>query len=491
VTQSSSKQEKWARFRFQIVGALLADPPPEGALRDALEELSRRSWIHPIRPDEHKSVGFSTIERWFYAAKGAEDPIEVLRRSVRKDAGMWRVFSDAVIEVIRSQYREYPGWTYQLHHDNLAVLVEEQPSLGQLPSYPTLVRFMKARNMRRQKRRGNVRRPGLVVAQDRLESRETRSFEVEYVGALWHFDFHHSKHVSIVEPNGQRLWPILFGVLDDHSRLCCHAQFYLEETTDCLVHGYSQGLLKRGRPRGSMSDRGAAMLAGEFTQGLERLSITHETTLPYSPQQNGKQEHFWAVVEERFLAMLDRIEDLTLASLNEFLQAWVEIGYNRHFHSEIRQSPLERYLTAKNVTRSAPSPQRIREVFRLHEQRKIRRSDLTVSIEGRRFEIPAAYRHLASVRVAYARFDLSHVHLVDPRTGDLLPRIFPVDRTRNASGQRRFIDSSIDPLAPLPPKTTTEIPPLLRRCVAEYAASGLPPAFLHKADPPNDQGEAK
>ena len=33
--------------------------------------------------------------------------------------------------------------------------------------------------------------------------------------------------------------------------------------------------------------------------------------LAYSPYQNGKQEHFWAVVEGRLLAMLRRIRDLT------------------------------------------------------------------------------------------------------------------------------------------------------------------------------------
>ena len=34
-----------------------------------------------------------------------------------------------------------------------------------------------------------------------------------------------------------------------------------------------------------MSDNGSAMLAAETVQGLARLSIVHETTLPYSPYQ--------------------------------------------------------------------------------------------------------------------------------------------------------------------------------------------------------------
>jgi putative transposase len=48
-----------------------------------------------------------------------------------------------------------------------------------------------------------------------------------------------------------------------------------------------------------MTDNGAAMMAEEFTGGLHALGIVHQTTLPYSPQQNGKQEVFWARLEGR------------------------------------------------------------------------------------------------------------------------------------------------------------------------------------------------
>ena len=32
-----------------------------------------------------------------------------------------------------------------------------------------------------------------------------------------------------------------------------------------------------------MSDNGSAMTSAEFTEGLERLGILHQPTLPYSP----------------------------------------------------------------------------------------------------------------------------------------------------------------------------------------------------------------
>jgi len=488
VTRSSvSRHESWARLRFSVVGPLLSSPPSPGELRALLQELSERHWQHPIRPGEQIRFSFSTIERWYYTAKEAGNPIDALRRSVREDAGGSKVFHDSLAHELTEQYHKSPHWTYQLHHANLAILVDENPLLGPLPSYPTLLRFMKARGLVRTKRTGNERRPGLVRARERLDRREVRSFEVEHTGGLWHLDFHTSRHNGVLTPEGQWIKPHLLAILDDRSRLCCHAQFYLEETTEDLVHGLSQALLKRGLPRSLLTDNGGAMIAAESVQGLEGLSVLHETTLPYSPHQNGKQEHFWAVVETRFLAMLDNVRDLTLDRINALLHAWIEGDYHQKIHSETKQTPIQRWLDGPDVTRPAPSPEKLREVFRQRVWRRIRRSDVTLTIESARYEVPYAYRHLGRVRVAYARWDLGFVHLVDPRTGRPLVRIYPLDRGKNATGQRRSLDSK--PPSAAETDSSGELPPLMRRLLEDYAASGLPPAYIPKSTTDRDHDE--
>lgn len=58
---------------------------------------------------------------------------------------------------------------------------------------------------------------------------------------------------------------MLLGILDDRSRVCCHCQLCLGETTGDLVHGFSQALLKRGLPRAAMSDtQGSLSLPSEL-----------------------------------------------------------------------------------------------------------------------------------------------------------------------------------------------------------------------------------
>lgn len=49
-------------------------------------------------------------------------------------------------------------------------------------------------------------------------------------------------------------------ILDDHSRLCCHLQWYLSEIAEALVHGFSQAIQKCGLPRALLTDNGPAMV---------------------------------------------------------------------------------------------------------------------------------------------------------------------------------------------------------------------------------------
>lgn len=476
---SGPTNEAWARLRFAIIGPLLSSPPRRGELKVAITALATRTWRHPVT-GEDVHFAFSTIETWYYRSRKAQhDPFGVLRRARRKDSGTWIAVGDDLKHAILLQYKSGKDWSYKLHYDNLLALCAEKPELKPLPSYSTLRRFMKKHGLLKQKATG--KRPGQIQAQKRFEGREVRSYEVEHVGALWHLDFHHSS-LAVLTPDGRWVKPVLLAIIDDFSRLCCHAQWYLEETAETLVHGYSQATQKRGLPRATLSDRGAPMIAEEFHDGMAILGIIHEMTLPYSPYQNAKQEIFWATIEGRLMKMLSVVPDVTLGFLNEATIAWVEGEYNRTRHSETKETPLERFLRGPDVSRPSPSSEHLRQAFRRQATRKQRRSDGTASIEGVRVEIPDRFRHIERLTFRYARWDFSSIHIVDPATGELLAPVFPIDKAKNAEGKRRVRAPA--PLADVPePMADTAgaaIPPLLRKLLREYSACGLPPAYIPK-----------
>ena len=291
---------------------------------------------------------------------------------------------------------------------------------------------------------------------------------------LWHLDFHHGSR-KVRTRGGDWATPMLLGVIDDRSRLVCHLQWYFDETAESLIHGLSQAFMKRGLPRALMTDNGAAMLAEETTSGLAGLGVLHQTTLPYSPYQNAKQESFWGRVEGRLMAMLEGQDELTLDALNLATQAWVEQEYHRTRHSEIDATPLARYLAGPSVARPCPDTATLAARFRIEVARRQRRSDGTVSIDAKRFEIPSRYRHLEQVHLRYARWDLSRIDLVDPRTGAILCPVKPQDKSANASGARKRLAPAAVDLSPTPPKG---LPALMTELLADYAATGMPPAYL-------------
>jgi len=470
---AETNHARWARFRFSIIGPLLSAPPDSGCLKKELTELSKKQWKNPITGNPI-SFSVSTLERWFYAAKRSSDPIQRLRVKRRSDAQLSRSLSVELKNAAKNQYREHPGWSYQLHRDNLAVIAKQLTPPVDAPSYSTIFRYMKSQGLTKRRVVKQRKTAGAIMATEKLESREIRSYEVEYVNALWHLDFHHGSR-KILDKNGRWQKPLLLAILDDHSRLICHAQWYLNETAESLVHGFMQALQKRAMPRALMSDNGSAMISAEFTKGLERLSILHQPTLPYSPYQNAKQEVFWAQVEGRLMAMLENEPDITLSLLNNATIAWIEGEYHHKIHSEIADTPINRYLNGKNVGRNCPEITVLKHAFCDEVTRKQRKSDGTISLEGCRFEIPSRYRHFENITVRYASWDLGFAFLMDPHNNVFLSQLYPQDKSKNADSQRRTLFTENNAIHEEP---SIGIAPLLKQLMADYAATGLPPAYI-------------
>jgi putative transposase len=455
------------------VGILVQSPPRAGELQEALGALAGRHWRHPVTGVDVK-FGFSTIERWFYECRMVTDPLAALRDKVRKDIGSFPSFSPEAEKALKGLYVAYPSWNAQLHHDNLHVVLSEESEPQRCPSYPSVRRYLKAHGMKRKRPKRGME----LLEPERIVEHEVRSYEAEYVMQLMHLDFHHATR-KVVTRDGELITPLLVAFLDDRSRYCGHAQWYTSEDTEHLVHGLSQALQKIGLPRSIMNDRGSPMMSGEFTMGLDRLGIVHVPTLPRSPHVNGKQENFWTRVESRLMPMLEGEEHLTLELLNKATQAWTTQEYHSSKHGEIDCSPLESFVRGPSVARECPGSDALRDAFRIEVKRRQRRSDGTVVLHNKRLEVPYRYNHLTELHLRYARWDLSRVDLIDPRSGEILCALHPQDKVANANGLRRPVEPATNDPSPAP----AGIAPLLKKMMAEYAATGLPPAYLPEEDP--------
>jgi hypothetical protein len=250
--------------------------------------LAARTWRHPFTGLEIR-FGTSTIQRWYYTARRAADPVAVLRNQVRGDIGRFPSFSTEAAQALSALYAQHPSWNAQLHHDNLRVTLAAA-GVTACPSYPSVRRYLKAHGLVRKSPPRRDSQSPWVISSAPLQEREIRSYEVEYVLQLLHLDFHHGSR-KVLTRRGQWVKPLLVGFIDDRSRFLCHAQWYTSEGTEELVHGLCQALQKVGLPRSIMSDRGSAMISGEFTAGLHQLGILHLPTLPRSPHVKESSSH--------------------------------------------------------------------------------------------------------------------------------------------------------------------------------------------------------
>ena len=296
-------------------------------------------------------------------------------------------------------------------------------------------RFMKGQGLLRARKRRHREHPD----GEPFVARETRSYEVTHVHGLWHLDFHEGSR-PVLAADGQWQKPQLLGVLDDRSRLCCHLQWYLEETAEALIHALSQAFQKRGLPRALLTDNGAAMIAAETAEGLERLGIVHHTTLPYSPEQNGKQESFWGQIEGRLLPMLEGEPELSL-----------DAAQHRHPGLGRRGIPAQGALRdSRDSARPLPArPQR------RPRKPQLRRPPARVPHRGLAQTAPQRrHRHRRAACASRsppptARSRSSDCAspagtspastLVDPRSGDHLATLLPLDKARNAERVRRVV----------------------------------------------------
>lgn len=470
-----SRQTLWAEFRFAAIGQLLSSPPPKGELKMAITELANKRWRHPTIPGQELQVSRPTLERWYYQAlRDRSSPMEALKKRCRSDVGRSRKMSEEAKKILLDLYDNYQHWSYQLHRDNLQVALK---SAGlPTPSYSTVRRYLLSLGKRKVAKKKNRDRPGYQRSLEKRAHFECRSFENQYVNGLWHLDFHHCSR-SVITTAGEIIYPVALGVLDDHSRLICHLQWYLAESAVNLVHGFKQALLKRNMPRKLLTDNGSAMLSQEFTQGLTRLSILHETTLPYSPNQNGKQEIFWGQLEGRLIAMLERQRSLTLQQLNDLSTVWVEKDYNHGVHREIKATPYERFISSGDVSRKSLPMDELELAFMRDEKRLLRSSDCTISLGGKRFEVPSQYRHLRELVVRYASWDLSRVYLVDRQSGKILSKIFPLDKVANSISGRKSME-----VIKLAPTNSDEdaLPPLLQAMYQDHLDAGDIATYLPK-----------
>ncbi|HJX38586.1 MAG TPA: DDE-type integrase/transposase/recombinase [Anaerolineae bacterium] len=354
-------QERIALFRFGLISSLVSHKGlSRGEQEQRIRQITSRTWQIPGSP--RSSIARTTLLRWLAVYQQSGCQVESLKPHPRADRGCSRVMDGETEGALVALRREMPAVS-------LPVLVKMARSRRIIPADRTPSKDSLYRLFRRHGLDKDLRLPT-----------DRRRFETELVNDLWQSDCMHGPRVI---HEGKLRKSFLFAIIDDHSRLIPHAQFYLAENLESFRDCLLQALEKRGLPRRLYADNGSSFRSNRLKYACARLGVALLHSAPYTPEGRGKIERFFRTVRMQLIPLL--AENLSLEKLNEQLHAWIDGDYHQRIHSTTGQTPLERYLAHLSLLRSAPKD--VHDYFRVVVRRKVDK-DRTVTLNGKLFEAP-------------------------------------------------------------------------------------------------------
>jgi len=360
---TEEQKKRVAVFRFGVIHDLING---SGANQETQEQLLRqkcaRKWEIPF--SGRSRIGRSTILHWLRLYKDSNGNIESLYPADRSDRGKSRTMDEETTLALSNLRLEMPKLTVPL----LIGEMKDQNLVtpGTKLNLSGVYRFLNWHGL-------------MKVKEHQTEDR--RKFEAELPNDIWQSDVMHGPLVSVGDKAKKSY---LIAMLDDHSRLITHGEFYLSENIHSYVNALEQALLKRGLPRKLYLDNGPAFRSLHLEHITASLGIALIHSRPYKPQGRGKIERFFRGVREEFLV---GFRGKTLHDLNEAFDAWLRYVYHIRKHSSTGQSPFERFTTNMACLRTAPAD--LRDHFRTVARRTVAK-DRTLTINGKLYEAPVA-----------------------------------------------------------------------------------------------------
>jgi len=349
-----------ALFRYSIISELVnAKDLVWGEQERLIREKSSRKWAIPH--SEKTSIGRTCILNWVKAYKDSNGDIRSLHPHDRSDKGESRAMDEDTGLGLLSLRKEMPKVTIPVLLEQMEARNLITPGTELKPS--TVYRFLNQKGMMTQ----------ISHPEDR------RKFEADSPNDLWQSDVMHGPRIDV---DGKLRKTYLIAIIDDHSRLIPHAEFYLSEALALYLDALEQAFSKRGLPRKLYVDNGPAFRSKHLEYITASLNVALIHARPYKPQGKGKIERWFRTVRTNFLP---RFKGHSLLELNESLDLWVNDIYHRKKHGATGQSPFQRFTSNMECLRSAP--ENLRDYFRKVARRKVAK-DRTITFEGNLYEAP-------------------------------------------------------------------------------------------------------
>ncbi len=385
-----TSDEAWMVFWASLLSPLYLGEVDAKETARFLRQLAGEEHLFP--DGTRRKPSLSTLRRkWKKLRQGGP---RALQRKTRSDRGTVRKGRRSLIErAIELKKDQARRSSVVINH------ILKVESKQEIPK-STLYRHLKQAGATRQK---------LGIVSQPVRGRWTR----DRSNALWVGDFEDGPRVIAGD---QVVKTHLSAFIDCHSRYVVAARYYLRENLDVLVDTLLQAWSEHGSSREIYVDNAKVY----HSRALKLASMATGTRVRYrkvrDPAGGGLIESFFRTVQSQFEAEVRAHSTLTLEKLNQGFSAWLAIGYHQTIHSEIRETPRDRYERDRLPRRHVDLGE-IAAYFHQRVQRTVHRVYCDVQLHGKFYRVDTRLRG-DRIEVRYDPFErpLETVLLYDPKT---------------------------------------------------------------------------
>jgi transposase InsO family protein len=384
--------EDWAVLWCSLLSPLLTGEIPEQERARYLQQLSQEERLLPN--GRRQRISERTLRRQWRRLR--EEGITGLYRRRRSDRGRPRRRRADLLARATQLKKEQPYRSAKVIN---RILKKE---FGRQVPRSTLYRHLQREGATRHK---------LGISSEKVRCRWTR----DQSNALWVGDFEHG---PLVMEQGRAVKTHLSAWIDCHSRYVVAARYYVRENLDVLIDSLLRAWGQHGSSRELYVDNAKVYHAKSLRLACTQLNIKLLHRPPRDPPAGGLIERLIQTLQTQLEREIQASPILSLTQLNQLLLAWLEVEYHREVHSEIGQTPLERYQEGSRFTRQVDLGT-VLPLFHRREPRTVNEDHWDVRIDHLLFAVDPRLRG-DRVIVEYDPFSpLEEVQLYSP-TGEYL-----------------------------------------------------------------------
>lgn len=381
------RKEQWALFWYRVLAPLLEEGLEPGERPRRVKDLLGKEWTLPN--GKRRRLARATLFRKLKELR--EHGFRGLKKLDRADKGTSRAIPSATIQKAIDLRLEQPRRTTR----RVAELTAK--ALGLAPgsvNAKTLARIFQQKRLTR------------ADLADEATTGFTR-FGYQHINKLWMSDVMDGIPVpDSADPRRKRM-TYLFSFIDDASRLVPHAEFYFDEKLPRLENTLKKAVARRGVCELLYLDNGKIFHAAQFELicaevGIQKLIYTE----PGRPEGHGLIERYHGTIRSDFLEEARAKGPKSLAELNRWFWAWLEIAYHHKRHEFLGEPPIAFWMRQVDRIRYA-DPDALETIFLWRDHRTVTKVH-TFSLSGNEFEVAAELTGRV-VEVRYNPFDLSRV----------------------------------------------------------------------------------